>query len=134
MSSEQSYRNQRQSGSWVLVAIIIVLSLILLCGVGYCGYTVYYVQGGLDASSEVKFYAMKGCGWCDKAKTVLKQYNIAHQMLEYRRGEHAEPPTMPDGKKPESFPTFWVGNRNMGGYERMIDWVPRVYCERKVMQ
>lgn len=57
---------------------------------------------------DVVMYSMRGCGYCVRAKETLDKAGIRYKEIEYVPGADAKPELMPNGQRPQGFPTFVV--------------------------
>lgn len=76
---------------------------------------------------RVTVYTLRGCPWCVKIKSFLRQRGIRFTEHEVARGEPPKP--MLDGTKAETYPQVWVTStrtgvkRRIGGYEATTAYV-----------
>lgn len=125
--------------AWIVGGLSMVFSLnggplMKLIGAGCFFWGVALMYLGRDLSltlppidcSPIVVYSLEGCPWCIKAKELLDTHGRKYSVVEYTKGME-NPPSMPNGQMPESFPQIWVGHQNMGGYSQIETWVHR--CE-----
>ena len=69
---------------------------------------------------EVKIYSKNNCGYCDRAKIKLQQYNPKIYMLDkdYTRNEFYI--KFPNAK---TFPQIIINNKLVGGYNELEKWL-----------
>lgn len=83
---------------------------------------IVYYNGSVNCD-DITIYTLRGCPWCDKAKARLEKAGRKFTEVEYISQYGDEPPVMPDGQVPTTFPQVWVNGVNMGGFAELNTWI-----------
>ena len=69
---------------------------------------------------NIEIYSKDNCGYCDKAKNILKKYNPKIQMLniDYTREDFFN--KFPNAK---TFPQIIINEEHIGGYHDLEKWL-----------
>ena len=67
-----------------------------------------------------KIYTKDNCGWCIKAKELLKENNISYK--EYNIDESVEHKMVLKALKLKTVPQVWNDDLHLGGYQQLENW------------
>ena len=67
-----------------------------------------------------KIYTKDNCGWCVKAKELLKEKDISYK--EYNIDESTKHKMVLKALKLKTVPQIWNDDLHLGGYQQLENW------------
>jgi glutaredoxin 3 len=71
--------------------------------------------------TPVKIYTTNTCPYCDRAKTLLRRKGASYEEVDVTGDDQARARLVERAGGLKTVPQIWIGDRHVGGYDRLSE-------------